>query len=198
MTPSGIVAIVENGLYVLAIKQVSQALNSSESLEFWQTLDACYNQNCYPKTVIIQNELLTSPAAYTLERLKTKVPKTKIIVLNAEKLEQQAHAYCDALIASTTTEDEILKKLTHIFSSTSNSDNNEQSDTTLSERETEVVRLVALGKTNKEISDELFISTHTVITHRKNITNKLGIKTIAGLAVFAVLNGIVDPEEVNQ
>ncbi len=61
----------------------------------------------------------------------------------------------------------------------------------LSERELEIVREVALGKTNKEIAEKLFISIHTVITHRKNITRKLGIKTVSGLTVYALLNKLI-------
>lgn len=66
----------------------------------------------------------------------------------------------------------------------------------ISQREKEVLKLVALGMTNKEIAEKLFISTHTVITHRKNITAKLGIKTIAGLTVFAVINKLISAEEI--
>lgn len=66
---------------------------------------------------------------------------------------------------------------------------------TLSERETEVVRFVALGHTNKEIADMLFISPHTVMTHRKNISTKLGIKTISGLTVYAILKNIIRIDE---
>ncbi|MDA3854290.1 MAG: LuxR C-terminal-related transcriptional regulator [Bacteroidales bacterium] len=66
----------------------------------------------------------------------------------------------------------------------------------LTEREIEVLCKVAQGKANKEIADKLFISINTVITHRKNITEKLGIKTIAGLTVYAIMNGIINPEEV--
>lgn len=66
----------------------------------------------------------------------------------------------------------------------------------LSIRETDVLKQVALGFTNKEIAERLFISQHTVITHRKNITQKLGIKTISGLTVYAILNNIVSMEEV--
>jgi regulator of cell morphogenesis and NO signaling len=61
----------------------------------------------------------------------------------------------------------------------------------LSAREREVLVLVARGMMNKEIADSLNISMHTVITHRKNITAKLGIKTIPGLTVYAILNGII-------
>ncbi len=67
----------------------------------------------------------------------------------------------------------------------------------LSKREKEVLKLVALGMTNKEIAEKLFISLHTVITHRKNITSKLGIKTIAGLTVYAVLNQLITTEDIS-
>ena len=66
----------------------------------------------------------------------------------------------------------------------------------ISQREKEVLRLVAMGLTNKEIAEKLFISSHTVITHRKNITAKLGIKTIAGLSVYAVLNKLISIEDI--
>ena len=69
-------------------------------------------------------------------------------------------------------------------------------DNGLSEREITILRNVAVGKTNKEIADNLFLSIHTVITHRKNITNKLGIKSISGLTVYAIINGFVAMEEV--
>ncbi len=62
----------------------------------------------------------------------------------------------------------------------------------LSEREKTILKHVAKGLTNKEIAETLFLSTHTVITHRKNITNKLGIKTISGLTVYAILNSIIN------
>jgi DNA-binding CsgD family transcriptional regulator len=67
----------------------------------------------------------------------------------------------------------------------------------ISDREKDVLRLVAIGLTNKEIGDKLFISSHTVITHRKNITAKLGIKTIAGLTMYALINHLIIPEEIN-
>lgn len=61
----------------------------------------------------------------------------------------------------------------------------------LSERETEVLVLLAKGCQSKEIADRLNISVHTVNTHRKNITRKTGIKSVAGLAVYAMLHNLV-------
>ena len=50
---------------------------------------------------------------------------------------------------------------------------------------------------NKEIADLYNISIYTVITHRKNITRKIGIKTIAGLTVYALLNNLIDISSIN-
>lgn len=58
-------------------------------------------------------------------------------------------------------------------------------------RETDVLKLIVRGKLNKEIADELSISFNTVLTHRKNIISKLGIKSVSGLTIYAVINGLV-------
>ena len=62
----------------------------------------------------------------------------------------------------------------------------------LSAREKEILVSVAKGMLNKEIADQYNISIYTVITHRKNITRKTGIKTVAGLTVYALLNNLID------
>lgn len=62
----------------------------------------------------------------------------------------------------------------------------------LSERELEILTAIAKGMTNKEIADLHNISIHTVISHRKNITRKTGIKTVSGLTVYALLNNLID------
>ena len=66
----------------------------------------------------------------------------------------------------------------------------------LSPREIEVLVLVTKGFINKEIADRLNIGLTTVISHRKNITAKLGIKSVSGLAVYAVMHGYVEADRI--
>lgn len=70
--------------------------------------------------------------------------------------------------------------------------NYNKSSNQLSAREIEILTKIAHGLSNKLIADQLFLSIHTVITHRKNITAKLGIKSISGLTLYAALNNMVD------
>lgn len=64
-------------------------------------------------------------------------------------------------------------------------------DYELSDRETDVLVLVAKGLSSKEIANQLNISVHTVNSHRKNITHKTGIKSVAGLAVYAMIHNLM-------
>lgn len=66
----------------------------------------------------------------------------------------------------------------------------------LSAREIEVLVLITKGLINKEIADKLNIGLTTVITHRKNIPEKLGIKSVSGLTIYAVMNGYVEADRI--
>lgn len=67
---------------------------------------------------------------------------------------------------------------------------------TLSEREKEVIVQVVRGLSNKEIAEQMFISPNTVMTHRRNISRKLNIRSAAGLTIYAIVNGLVKLEDV--
>lgn len=66
----------------------------------------------------------------------------------------------------------------------------------LSPREAEVLTLVARGLMNKEIADRLHIGLTTVISHRRNISAKLGIRSASGLAIYAVMHGLVEADSI--
>jgi len=67
----------------------------------------------------------------------------------------------------------------------------------LTKREIDVLQLVSKGLANKEVADKLSISIHTVISHRKNISEKTGIKSASGLTMYAVLKKIIDIDEIS-
>ncbi len=85
------------------------------------------------------------------------------------------------------------KKITELLNI---ADEEESDQDALSQREKEIVGCIVRGMTNKEIAEKLFISVHTVMTHRKNITRKLQIHSAAGLTIYAIVNKLVELSEV--
>lgn len=71
------------------------------------------------------------------------------------------------------------------------------SQETLSIREKEIIVCIAKGMTNKQIADHLFISVHTVISHRRNIAQKLEIHSTAGLIIYSIVNNLVNIEDIS-
>ena len=94
------------------------------------------------------------------------------------------------LIDITSSEQEITSRLNKLLKQEEKKEEKSMT-TTLSQREIEVLKLVAMGHINKEIAQELNISINTVLSHRKNLTSKLGIKSVSGLTFYAMMNGIV-------
>lgn len=84
----------------------------------------------------------------------------------------------------------IISKIQNFLTSYTKEDSSETNNL-LSEREIEVLKLLVSGLQNKEIADKLNISINTVLTHRKNITQKTGIKSVSGLTIYAVLKKII-------
>ncbi|MCG8410320.1 MAG: response regulator transcription factor [Bacteroidales bacterium] len=95
-------------------------------------------------------------------------------------------------------QNKVFKKLNKIFGKINAPDDGQNIPDEISKREADILRYIALGYSNKEIADKLFLSTHTVVTHRKNITRKLGIKTVSGLTIYAILNKLIDINDTPQ
>lgn len=88
----------------------------------------------------------------------------------------------------------IEKKL--LFNNEENA--NTEKTESLTDREIEILSSVVKGLTNKEIAQKLFLSTHTVISHRRNITRKLEIHSTAGLTIYAIVNKLVSLDEIKS
>ena len=141
-----------------------------------------------PEILIINSKfLLNNPDILSENHSKKK--RSKIIALITGNENSDDFRFCDKLIDIENDKSIISKTIWEVIK-TLNFQDAEKNDE-LSEREKEIVAQVALGKTNKQIADELFISSHTVVTHRKNIVRKLGIKTVSGITVYAILNRII-------
>ena len=91
----------------------------------------------------------------------------------------------------------IVATITRLFNTDIQRENSPLLDI-LSDRETDVLKLLATGLSNKEIADKLNISTNTVITHRKNITQKTGIKSVSGLTIYAVVQKLISLETLTE
>ncbi len=74
----------------------------------------------------------------------------------------------------------------------------DESQESLSQREKEIVICVVKGMTNKEIAEHLYLSIHTVITHRRNISKKLQIHSAAGLTIYAIVNKLVELNDIKD
>lgn len=77
-------------------------------------------------------------------------------------------------------------------------DKQDRATENLSEREKEIIKWVACGLSNKEIADKLFISVHTVTTHRRNLSAKLDIHSSAALTIYAIINRLVDLDNLSK
>ncbi len=113
-----------------------------------------------------------------------------VVGLQTIPMDDEQKKQYDALIGLNDDPVLIVRKLRESLDS--RQDNPETEEYDLSAREKEILVCVAKGMLNKEIADACNLSIHTVITHRKNITRKTGIKTVAGLTVYALLNNLID------
>lgn len=93
--------------------------------------------------------------------------------------------------------DKLIEQLEPLFAANLPASAAPENSKGLSMREIHVLQHIVRGFTNKEIADNLNISLNTVLTHRKNITAKLGIKTVSGLTFYAIMNGYISGNEPN-
>ena len=117
------------------------------------------------------------------------------VIFSITALEKELHIYnrlLNKLLRPKLREldSEHIEDLNHTFSDEYKS---RGSNKQLTNREIEVLKLIVQGRLNKEIADKLNISLNTVLSHRKNIISKTGIKTVSGLTFYCISNGYVSP-----
>ncbi len=185
-------------LYRLGIKTLISVIGVEPELYETNNYDStseCLKLNPDIKYLIINQDILPHAKEAYLQKLRALCPWGKLMVIGDESIE---HCPCASFMLNTNNQKDVLEKFQDFFFEPEKNPLENENTSVLSDREIEVLKTVALGFSNKEIAEKLFISTNTVITHRKNITEKLGIKTIAGLTVYAIINNYIDPETVKS
>ena len=128
-----------------------------------------------------------------LSQLGKEHPQLTIIALVTSYLDHTLLTPYSGVIEINDTKSKITSKMNEFAQSEATKSTD---DVELSKRETDVLVAVAKGMMNKEIADQMNISIHTVISHRKNITRKTGIKSVSGLTVYALLNNLIDEKDL--
>lgn len=113
-----------------------------------------------------------------------------VIDNNALKEYDESFTICDDI-------DVITTRINHLLH-TEEEEEKDNEQETLSQREKEIITCVVKGMTNKAIADKLYLSIHTVITHRRNIARKLQIHSPAGLTIYAIVNKLVELQDIKD
>lgn len=149
-----------------------------------------------PHFIVISISLFEESEKFLNSNVKFNISGKGIAISSLHDIEKTLDSKFKEIIYVSDKKEVIFSKLNNIIRESTLSDSKIITNE-LSKREKSILKMVAKGHTTKEIAEKFFLSAHTVITHRKNITAKLGIKTISGLTVYAILNNIIRIEDIN-
>ncbi len=190
------IAIVDRQFLVaLGLKSFLRTMFAHVNVETYSAIEALKEQiestdggRPYFVHFFIEEELLLQHADYF-----RSLPQVTIAISHNNLPKKNNHF---PILNITASEKELLGNLLNLREYSRSEHNKNETGIPLSDRECDVLRMVAKGMINKEISDSLCISMNTVITHRTHITDKLGIRSVPELTMYAVLNGLIDYQEI--
>lgn len=146
-----------------------------------------------PDLLIVSPTILSAPMIPSFKEVLGR-HEFKIVSYCTTLVEADLAQHFSGKILSTDDENEVI----NVIESVLEVENNDANEMVLTPREQEVVIAVVKGLTNKEIADTLFLSTHTIITHRRNIARKLNIHSPSGLTIYAIMNKLVTLDEIKD
>ena len=192
------IAIIDrNTLSCIGLQTIHEEIIPSATIRVFSTFDkfVCDTPDMYAH-YFVSSQIYFEHTSFFLERF----PKA-IVLANGENLPQlkgvptmNINQNEKQLIKSLLS----LQKYGHSNETIPNQNHpvHEKDSLDLSPREIEVLVLITKGLINKEIADKLNISLTTVISHRKNITEKLGLKSVSSLTVYAIMNGYIEADRI--
>ena len=147
--------------------------------------------------VVIINPLFFNNNPKLFTTTKSRFERVKWVGLVYALYDPEIISMFDAQITASDTPSSVTDKLNKLLDEANGSEQSSLQEI-LTGREIDVLRLLATGNANKEIADKLNISIHTVITHRKNISQKTGIKTVSGLTIYAVTQKLISIDTIKE
>jgi two-component system nitrate/nitrite response regulator NarL len=206
--------VVRKGLHTCLARQdrlkiVGEACNGDEAIAKTRELS--------PDIVLMDIDLPGMSGLAVTELLRKESPSLKVLVLSVHSnkdyifriIQAGAHGY----VSKESSPDELLRAIETVcegepffspeiaraaLNQLVTSGGKKEPFAQLTDREREVLALIAEGRSNKEVASELGIGVRTIETHRERIMRKLGIHTIAGLTRFAIQNGVISLEQSNK
>ncbi|HEY4787902.1 MAG TPA: response regulator transcription factor [Bacteroidales bacterium] len=185
-------SIVYEGLTGIIYKSGLKSM-VSRVLSFDEIQQTCAKRKC---DVIILNPSFIQTNLKPFHTLKNQFENVKWIGLVYAYFDQNLLSMFDALINISDSPEAITASVQKAVSNTSLK--HDHVEDVLSDREIDILRLLTTGLSNKEIADKLNISINTVITHRKNISQKTGIKSVSGLTIYAVVKKLISLENLSE
>lgn len=184
-------AIIREGIIAVLRQAAAMHLDVSEVTAADQLRNALNWQK--PEILIVNPSLM---GLYTPQQLRKDSGNSSLtcIALLTSLADGAALKNYDETISIYDSAEQVREKVSRLAATPGTPRRHES----LSQREKEVVACVIQGLTNKQIADHLCLSTHTVITHRRNISAKLDIHSTAGLTIYAIVNKLVDLDEIKD
>jgi len=147
--------------------------------------------------LIVINPIFFNNNTKLFNVVKSRFEKVKWVGLVYALYDPEIISMFDALITASDTSSTVTDTLNKLLDEENGTEQSTLQEI-LSVREIEVLKLLATGHANKEIAEKLNISIHTVISHRKNISQKTGIKTVSGLTIYAVTQKLISIDTVKE
>jgi len=149
-----------------------------------------------PVEILIANPMQFVNLEKEVKKLRKHYPSLAIAGIDFGIIHRQS-MLTDISFTLYDTPEQIIQSLHKLQEKSRQSEQEREEDDNLSPREIEVLTCMVNGMLNKEIADQLHISVHTVVRHRKNITLKTGIRSQSGLTIYAISKKIVSIEDID-
>ncbi len=186
--------VIQEGLKVLLERY--QGFRVEHCFSSFELFESAHIRSSF-QIILINPADIQFDKQFSTKKILLKYPDVLIIALHYNCINIELIHSFDGVVDIYSTGDLLIKKILKIIEQTDHSRSKQNTESVdLSDREKEILISVAIGLTNKEIADKLNISTHTVISHRKNISRKIGIKTVSGLTIYAIYNNLISEDDI--